>query len=104
MSTLFVDDPGSDILRLVVENVFMPPRLPQEDPGEQINQRMNVALCDSLIEAARCFLQDIPSSQCPLWRDLIKMMELARRAAEVPFEEAELQRIFSNMAIGGMSI
>jgi hypothetical protein len=31
-------------------------------------------------------------------------MELARRAAEVPLEEAELQRVFSNMAIGGMSI
>jgi hypothetical protein len=35
---------------------------------------------------------------------MIKMMELARRAAIVPFEEAVLQRVFSDMAVGGMFI
>jgi nucleoprotein TPR len=30
--------------------------------------------------------------------------ELARRAAQVPFEEAGLQRVFSDMATGGMSV
>jgi hypothetical protein len=93
-----------DHLRLVVEHVFMPPNLPQEDPGEQIEREMNVALCDNLIGAARYFLQDIPPSQHPLWKHMIKMMDLARRAAGVPFTEAELQRVFSDMAIGGMSI
>jgi hypothetical protein len=67
MPILSANDPDSDILRLVVENVFMPPKLPQEDPGEQIEQRTNVALCDNLIEAARDFLQDVPPSQRPLW-------------------------------------
>jgi hypothetical protein len=96
-----------DVLRLVVEHVFMPPNLPQQDPGEEseeIEQEMNVALCDNLIQAARDFLQEIPPAQHPLWMHMIKMMDLARLAAEVPFEEAELSGVFSDMAIGGMSI
>jgi hypothetical protein len=106
MSILPADDLNFHLLRLVVEHVFMPPKLPQKDPGEQIEREMNVALCDNLIEAAQAFLQYIPPSQNPLWRHMIKMMGLARRAAlaEVPFEEAELQRVFSDMAIGGTSI
>src|ERR1019366_7257567 len=100
MSIPAADDPDFNVLRLVAEHVFMPPKLPQEDPGKQVEQIANVALCDSLIGAARDFLSDVPSSQRPLWMDMIKMMELARRAAELPFEEAELQRVFSNMTIG----
>ena len=104
MYTLSAKDPDPDILRFVVENVFVPPKLPQEDHSGQIEQRMNVALCGTLVGAALDFLRDIPSSQHPLWMNMIKMIELAGRAAEVPFEEAELQRIFSDMAIGGTSI
>lgn len=82
----------------------MPPKLPQEDPGDQIEQRTNIVLCDNLLEAARDFLPDVPSSQISLWMHMIKMMELARRAVELPLEEADLQHVFSSMAIGGMSI
>jgi|SRR6267154_4222051 len=105
MSILPADDLNPDVLRLVVEHVFMPPKLPQKDPGEQIpeiEQEMNVALCDNLIGAAQAFLQAIPRSQHPLWKHMIKMMRLARRAAEVPFNEAEVRRVFSDMEIGGM--
>jgi hypothetical protein len=104
MSILPADDPNFGVLRLVVEHVFMPPELRQKDPGEQIERKMNVVLCDNLIGAAGDFLQDIPPSQHPLWMHMIKMMGLARRAAEVPFEEAELRRELSDMEIGGMSI
>ena len=98
------DDPNSDILRLVVENVFIPPKLPQEDSGEQAEQRINVVLCDSLAEAMRVFLTIVSTPERPLWMRMIKMIELVRCTAEGPFAEAELQRIFSNMEIGGMSI
>jgi hypothetical protein len=103
MSILIANNPDSHILRSVVEHVFMPPKLPQEDPGDQIKQITDIALCDKL-EVARDFLPDVPSSQCSLWMHMIKMMELARCAVEVPLEEADLQRVFSNMAIGGTSI
>jgi hypothetical protein len=104
MSILPADDPNFHVLRLVVEHVFMPPRLRQKGPDEQIEREINVALCNNLIEAAQAFSQYIPPSEHPLWKHMIKMMGLARRAAEVPFEEARLQRVFSDMAIGGMSI
>lgn len=104
MSTLHADDLDSDILHLVVETVFVPPKLPQEDHGEEIEQRINAALCGTLLGAALDFLRDVPSSQRPLWMNMIKMVELAGRAAEVPFEKAELEQIFSDMAIGGTSI
>jgi len=80
----------------------MPPQLPQEDPGEQIVQEMNVALCDNLIEAAQEFFKYLPSEQSPLWKRMIKMMELARRAASVPFGEAYLQGTLSDMEIEGL--
>jgi hypothetical protein len=35
---------------------------------------------------------------------MIKMMELARRAAKVPFTEADLQCALSSMAMGGSPI
>jgi len=104
MSFPAADDPNFDNLRSVVEHVFMPPKLPQEHPGEQMEQRTNVALCDKLLEAAREFFQYVPTSQRSLWKHMIKMMELARGTAKVPLEEASLQHVFSSMAIGGMSI
>jgi hypothetical protein len=95
------DDPDSDILRSVIEHVFLPPRLPQMGPSQEMEHKTNVALCNSLVEAARDFLQIVPSSQRPLWKHMVKMMELACRAAIVPFEEADLQYVFSDMAVGG---
>jgi hypothetical protein len=36
-----------------------------------------------------------------LWMHMIKMMEFARRAAKTPFKKADLQRVLSDMALGG---
>ncbi len=105
MPALTANDSDSDILRLVVEHVFMPPKLPQEDPGEHIEQKTNVALCDNLIDAARgFFLPGVLSSQHSLWTRVIRMMEIIRHAAAVPFDESKMQRVFLNMEIGGMSM
>jgi hypothetical protein len=68
-----------------------------------IEGETNVALCDSLIDAAQQFLQILPSSESPLWMQMIKMIQSARRAAKLPLKDVELQRVLSDMAIGGMS-
>ena len=99
MSAPTDNDPDSHILRSVVKHVFMPPKLPQEDPGDQMNQKTNLVLCDNLLEAAQDFLSDVPSSQISLWKQMIKMMELALRAVEAPLDEAGLQHVFSNIAL-----
>jgi len=99
-----IADIDSDVLRSVLEHVFMPPRLPQEGHNEKAERELNVALCRALIEAARCFLADVPYSQRPLWGHMIKMMESLRRAAKFPFERVTLQHNLANMKVGGPSI
>jgi hypothetical protein len=103
MTAPILNNLNSNILRSIVDHVFMPPELPQADPGEQTVQEINVALCDSLIAAAEDFFEYLPSEQYTLWKRMIKMMELARRAASVPFAEANLQRTLSDMAKEGLS-
>jgi len=102
MSTLNPDHLNSKFLRSIVEHVFLPPTpLPQSHPGKRKERKMNVALCNSLIHAAQDFLQFLPASECPLWMHMIKMMELARRAAKAPFKVVDLQHTLSDLAPGG---
>ena len=101
MSIHPTDHLDSSILTSVVEHVFMPPKLPHGHPGEETERETNVALCDSLIDAAQQFLQILPSSESPLWMQMIKMIQSARRAAKVPLEDVELPLVLSDMAIGG---
>ena len=91
---------NSEVLRLVIDHVFMP-MLPRELPPRQKEQKTDVALCDSLIDAAQDFLQFLPPLEGPLWMQMIKMIKLARRAAKAPFKEGDLQRVLSDMGIGG---
>jgi hypothetical protein len=104
MSIPSADDPDGDILRSVIEHVFLPPKLPQAAPSEETEDETNMALCDRLLEAAQLFRRTVPSLQLPLWMQMIKMMKLARQAIQVPFEEEDLQNIFFDMALGGTSI
>ena len=90
----------SHILRSIVEHVFMPPKLPQQGPDEETERKTNVALCNSLIEAAQDFLKVLPSSETPLWMHMIKTVELARCAAKAPLKEDDLQRVLLDMALG----
>ncbi|KAI9432129.1 hypothetical protein H4582DRAFT_1999398 [Lactarius indigo] len=99
-----VSDIDSDVLRSVVEHVFMPPKLPQVGQDEKAERESNMAICHVLIEAARSFLQVLPYSQRPQWEHMIKMMESVRRVAKSPFETAELQRTLSNMTIGDVFV
>ena len=91
----------SENLRSVIDHVFMPPKLPQIHPGRRKERKMNVALCNNLIEAAQDFVQFLSPSEGPLWMQMVKMIDLARRAAKAPFNEADLQRVLSDMGIGG---
>src|SRR6266850_4775174 len=100
MSAPTTDNLDSDLLRSVIEHVFLPPKLPRNHDKET-ERKTNVALCNSLIEAAQAFLKTIPSSESSLWMHMIKMMELARRAAKTPFKKDGLQRVLSDMALGG---
>jgi hypothetical protein len=102
MSTLNPCFLNSKILRSVIDHVFLPPTpLPQSHPGKRKERKINVALCNSLVQAAQDFLQFLPASESPLWMHMMKMMELARRAAKAPFKVVDLQHTLSDLAPGG---
>ena len=101
MSVPTANQLDTDILHSVIEHVFMPPKLPQVGPDQETEQLTNVALCNCLIEAAHDFLQILPASESPLWMQMIRMMELVRRAARAPLKGYELQSALSGMAPGG---
>ena len=102
MSTLNPGYLNSKILRSIIDHVFLPPTpLPDSHPGTREERKMNMALCNSLIQAAQDFLQFLPASESPLWVHMIKMMELVRRAAKAPFKVVELQHTLSDLAPGG---
>ena len=104
MSYPTTDNLCSDILRSVIEHVFMPPKLTQNHPDKETERETSVALCILLIEAAQDFLKILSSSESPSWVHMIKMMELARDTANGSLKKDELQRVLSEMAVGGTYI
>src|ERR1700741_4568071 len=94
---------NSNTLHSVINHVFMPPRLPQMYSGKRKERKMNIALCNILIETAQDFAQFVPRSESALWMHMIKMLDFARRAAKVSLSEADLHRSLSDMVVGGTS-
>ncbi|KAI9453949.1 hypothetical protein BJY52DRAFT_1427406 [Lactarius psammicola] len=68
-------DLNSEVLLSVVDHVFLPPKLPQQAPTEEAERRTNVALCHTLIQAARAFSQCLSPFQQLSWDHMIGMME-----------------------------
>src|SRR6266404_6782658 len=83
------------VLLSVVENVFLPPKLPQ------YAQEIDVALCQTLIQTAQAFFQGISPIQQSLWTRMIKMMESIYQTAKSPPGKTELKGTFSNLTAGG---
>ena len=91
-----------NVLRSVVDHVFMPPKLPQEAPSEQAELKSNIALCHILIHSAKHFFQYLPLSHRSMWMRMVNMLKLARRVAEGPFTADDLQDILSNLSTEGV--
>jgi hypothetical protein len=103
MSPFTTDNVESDILRSVIEHVFMPPKLPQRHPTTETEQRINLALCSRLIDAAKDFVHFLPASETTssLWNQMIKMMQTACEMQEASRGNNDLNGTLSEMAIGG---
>jgi hypothetical protein len=99
--SLSLTDLDSDVLRSVVEHVFLPPKLPQEAPNADAERGTNVAPCHILIHAAAAFRQYLSPSQELVWARMQKMMGFIYRAASSPLVEAELKGALSALSAGG---
>ena len=98
----FLTDNDLNALSSVVNHVFMPPKLPQEAPSEQVEQDSNVALCCLLIHSAKHFFQYLPLSQRLMWMHIVNMLKLAWRVAEGPFAVDDLQDVLSKLSTKGV--
>ncbi|KAH8997170.1 hypothetical protein EDB86DRAFT_3076760 [Lactarius hatsudake] len=97
-------DINPDVLRSVVEHVFLPPKPPQEAPAGEAEVRTNVALCHILIHAAAAFHRYLPSSKEPVWTRMQKMMGSIYRTARAPLVEAELEGALADLAVGDVFV
>ncbi|KAI0253215.1 hypothetical protein BJV78DRAFT_1302727 [Lactifluus subvellereus] len=89
-----------NVLHSVVDHVFMPPKLPQEAPSEQDEQKTNVALCHILIYSVYEFIQYLPLTRpsVVMWIRMANMLELAQQVAKGPFAVDDLQDVLSNLS------
>ncbi|KAH8992935.1 hypothetical protein EDB92DRAFT_1815714 [Lactarius akahatsu] len=97
-------DIDSDVLRSVVEHVYLPPKLPQEAPAEEAEVETNIALCHILTHAAAAFHQYLPPSQELVWIRMQKMMGSIYRSARTPLVEAELEGALTDLAVGDVFV
>jgi len=101
--SLSLSDIDSDVLRSVVEHIFLPPKLPQEAPTGEAERKTNVALCHILVQAAAAFYQYLSPSQEFVWTRMERMMKSIQRTATTPPVERELRSAFSDLVVGGGS-
>ncbi|KAI0275472.1 hypothetical protein BC834DRAFT_853041 [Gloeopeniophorella convolvens] len=87
----------SMVLTSIAQHVFMPPKLPQEAPGDEAERQMNMTLCHILIQSAQVFLCSLPTPQQPIWVQVIKMLEFVELVTYFPLEKYVLESILSNM-------
>jgi len=99
--SISLHDLDSEVFLSVIDNVFLPPKLPQQAPTDEAERGTNVALCHILIQAARTFSKCLSPSQQLLWAHMIKMMEYIYWISKGPLVGGELKGIFSGLAVGG---
>lgn len=74
--------PSRDDLLYILNHVFLPPKLPQEDEGDDARDIHNIALASLVHEAAVDFLSLVSAEYTERWSAIIKMLELFKRYTE----------------------
>lgn len=98
---------NSQVLHYVINHLFLPPQLPQEDDSGDIDSQ--AALLLHISESATAFAEglsntDVGTSVTPCWQILQKMLQSMHRIHEnTHMSLAELQRTVENMEVQGES-
>lgn len=74
MSTSFLDKATEGGLHYVLNHVFLPPKLPQNDDNADPDNDRDVDLCGLLLEASLAFSEHIQLSQKEHWGRIIEML------------------------------
>jgi hypothetical protein len=71
--------PSLKELLYILNHVFLPPKLPQEDDTETDS---DIALCGLVYQASREFTGFLPQSQQKRWSIIIQMLEMLLRTTQ----------------------
>ncbi|CAE7197584.1 unnamed protein product [Rhizoctonia solani] len=88
----------SDVLHHLAYNVFLPPKLPQEETETSFQRSVDLAIVNSVIKAGQRYEFDPEIS--PLWAHFELMLKRLSRYINIPVEKYELSEDMINMKPG----
>jgi hypothetical protein len=89
----------ADSLEFIINHVFMPTRLPQEDDKSYGQES---ALCQFVLATAMDFFRQLSEAEQRLWRPALTMLDnLTRFSDDSAFDKESLRHALSRMRSGG---
>jgi hypothetical protein len=90
----------ADELHYVVDHVFLPPKLPQEDDSSDSN---DAALCDLVCQVAKAYCNDLPASKQGRWAPILKMLDNIHTFHKSSLSDNQIVSAMQDMQPGGIS-
>jgi hypothetical protein len=90
----------ADGLHYVVDHVFLPPKLPQEDDSSDSN---DATLCDMVHKAAEAFCNVLPAHKQGRWTPILKMLDNIHTLHQSSFRDDQIISAMQDMRPGGIS-
>lgn len=92
MAKLSLEPPSSEDLVYILNHVFIPPRLPQEDDHDDNH---DIALCRVICDASQRFAGFLSQPQRGLWSTVDQMLQKVLRTTEVLGKDILVDNILS---------
>ena len=91
----------SQMLLNAIENVFLPPKVPQKAPDEKIERQFNGYLANAVDEAIQKYEELLPTQQPSQWTHIHEMISHVATTALTPLYEIQLAQDLGGMSVGG---
>jgi len=96
------DEPKLENLRYIINHVFLPPRLPQEDEQTNGVYDKDFALCCLALRSLEHFISQLPEEQRKKHHCYVKMVQSFKDLNRAkPFESGDLLQKLQDMRSGG---
>lgn len=92
--------PSRNDLLYILNHVFLPPKLPQKDEGDDARHVHDIALISLVHEAAGDFLTTVSAEYSQRWSSIITMLERLKDYTEA-LNQDEIAPDMTSMVEGG---
>ncbi|CAE6439124.1 unnamed protein product [Rhizoctonia solani] len=90
-----------EVLQHLVYNVFLPPKLPQEEPDESLQEKLDLDIIDSILQAIQEFSAQSETNLDDQWSRVKLMIEKFRKYMESHLEKGQLNEDMKKMKLQG---